>query len=568
MDKIKAIISDAIAGYISIDKNEIYNMIEVPPNSEMGDYAFPCFKLAKKLKKAPNIIAEDIKNNVDFGDATYEVNIIGGYLNIYINKKYLIKKVIEEVFNNKENYGASDFGQGKNVVIDYSAPNIAKPFHIGHLRSTVIGGALYNIYKFCGYNVVGVNHLGDWGTQFGLLMAGYKRWGNDEKIKENPIKELVDIYVRINKLAKEDENVANEGRDWFKKLEQGDEEAKKLWGWFREESLLDFKRVYELLNSKFDSWNGEAFYNDKTSEVVETLNKKGILKDSEGAKIVDLEEYGMPPCLIIKSNGTTIYATRDLAALLYRLREYNFDKAIYVTSYEQILHFKQIFKVFEMMGYKEYSDNCTHVPFGMVHLTTGKMSTREGNVIYLEELLNEAISKVRDIIENKNPNLENKEEISKIIGSGAVIFNDLKNNRIKDIAFDINDMVKFEGETGPYVQYVYVRTQSILNKAGYEKYNLEEINWELLLDKESINVVKLINKFSEIVVNSMNQNEPSIITRYVIDLAQAFSTLYNAKQMIDENNEQREANLALVYSTGRVIKTAMDLLGIKCPNKM
>lgn len=563
----KNIIANKLKEVTKIDTIEEY--IEVPANSEMGDYSLPCFKLAKEMKKAPQIIANEIKEKLSIDEELVsKVEVVNGYLNFYLNPLAITKTVLEEIENKKDEYGSSNIGNGKTIVIDYSAPNIAKPFHIGHLRSTVIGGALYKIYKFLGYHVVGINHLGDYGTQFGKLIEGYKRWGKEYNIEENPIDELTKIYVRINNLCKEDESVLEECRNNFKKLEEGDEYCTKIWQKFRDLSLKEFQKVYDLLEVEFDSWNGEAFYSDKMDEIVEILEKTGKLVESEGAKVIDLEDKNMPPCLIIKSNGSTTYATRDLAAILYRARTYHFDKAIYVTSYEQILHFKQVFEVAKLLGIdKKYTDNLMHVPFGMVQLKTGKMSTREGNIIKLEDLLNEAISRAAKIIEEKNPNLENKEEIAKKVGLGAVIFNDLYNSRIKDEVFDWDIMLNFNGETGPYLQYMYVRTNSILEKASAIP-ELANINISLLQDKASIDVAKAIYQFEDIIKQSAEKNEPYIISRYLINLAQLFSTFYNENKIICEDKATQDARVYLTYCVNIVLKTGANLLGIQMPNKM
>lgn len=563
----KKIIAEKIKEATNIETIEEY--IEVPSNKEMGDYSLPCFKLAKEMKKAPQVIANEIKEklNID-NEIVKNVEVVNGYLNFYIAPNAIYKTVFEEMENEGEKYGECEDGNGKNIVIDYSAPNIAKPFHIGHLRSTVIGGALYKIYKFLGYNVVGINHLGDYGTQFGKLIEGYKRWGNEYNIEEDPINELTKIYVRINALCKEDEKVLEECRNNFKKLEDGDEYCTNLWQKFRELSLKEFQRIYDLLNIEFDSLNGEAFYADKMQEVVDLLRKSGKLEESEGAEVINLEDKGMPPCLIIKSNGSTTYATRDLAAILYRARTYDFDKAIYVTSYEQILHFKQIFEVAKLLGLdKKYTDGLIHVPFGMVQLATGKMSTREGNIIKLEDLLNEAISRAREIIEEKNPDLKNKEEIAKKVGIGAVIFNDLYNSRIKDEIFDWDTMLNFNGETGPYLQYMYVRTNSILEKVDHLP-NGNEVNYELLNDDASINLIKAIYNFTDSVKLAASKNEPYIISRYLINLAQLFSTFYNENKIIDEDEDIKQARVYLTYCTNVVLKEGAALLGIEMPERM
>ena len=564
---------EKIAGCISkvarIEKEKIAEYIELPPEKEMGDYAFPCFKLAKDLRKAPGIIANEIKEKIIIDEKYIEdVQIQGGYLNFFINKKELINTVLEEAAKKQENFGSSDMGEGKNIVIDYSSPNIAKPFHIGHLRSTVIGGALYKIYNFLGYNVIGVNHLGDYGTQFGKLIEAYKRWGTEYDIDNNPIDELVKLYVRINNLCKENESVLEECRNNFKKLEDGDPYCIEVWDKFRKLSLKEFEEIYKLLDSKFDSWNGEAFYTDKMPEVVELLEKNNKLIESDGAKVVELEDEKMPPCMIIKSNGSSTYATRDLAAILYRARTYDYEKVIYVTSYEQVLHFKQVFEVAKFLDLdSKYTDSLIHVPFGMVLLRTGKMSTREGNIIKLEDLLKEAIMRVEKIIEEKNHDMQEKEEVAKKIGIGAVIFNDLAASRIKDEIFDWDTILNFQGETGPYVQYIYVRTKSVIQNAGYvPKFN--EINTEKLLDEESIDIIKLMYSFTDKIKLAAEKNEPSIIARFLIDLAQGYSKFYNEHKIIGEDKEVKDARLYLSFVVGNVLKTGAELLGIKMPDRM
>ena len=569
MTNFKNIIAKEISKIVNIQEKELEIYIEVPKDSSNGDYAFPCFRLAKELKKAPPIIAEDIKEKLKIeGETIEKVEVVGGYLNFYINQKLLTKEVLTEI-SKKEEYGKSDIGKGKNIVIDYSAPNIAKPFHIGHLRSTVIGGALYNIYKYLGYNTIGINHLGDYGTQFGKLIEGYKLWGKEYNIEEDPINELTKIYIRINQLCKEDEKVLEQCRMNFKLLEDGDPYCKKIWEKFRELSLKEFQRVYDLLGSKFDSWNGEAFYSDKMPEVIQILDKTGKLVESEGAKIIDLEDKGInTPCIIQKSNGSTTYATRDLAAILYRARNYDFDKALYVVSYEQTLHFKQVFEVAKLLGLDEkYTNGLKHVPFGMVSLSTGKMSTREGNIVKLEELLNEAISRAKGIIEEKNPDLEDKENVAKKVGVGAVIFNDLSNSRIKDEIFDWNQILNFQGETGPYIQYTYVRTKSVLEKAGYIP-QIEEIKFDKLGDESSKNIINLIYNFENILEQVTQKEEPSILSRYLIDVAKSFSNFYNDNKILVEDKDTQNARVYLTYSVGKVLKIGAKLLGIDMPNKM
>ena len=564
---LKEIIANEIQKVTNVET--IYDYIEVPANKEMGDFSLPCFKLAKELKKAPQIIATEIKDKLNIPDnIVLETKVVNGYLNFYLNPMLIAKTVLEEFDNKKEKYGSSNIGNDKTVVIDYSSPNIAKPFHIGHLRSTVIGNALHNIYKFLGYNVVGINHLGDYGTQFGKLIEGYKRWGSEYDIEHNPIDELTKIYIRINNLCKEDESVLEACRNNFKKLEDGDEYCTKLWQKFRDLSLKEFQKVYDLLDVHFESSNGEAFYSDKMPEIVQILEKTGKLVESEGARVINLDEYNIPPCIIEKTNGSTTYATRDLAAIMYRARTYNYDKALYVTSYEQNLHFKQVFETAKLLGLdKKYTDGLEHIPFGMVQLKTGKMSTREGNIIKLEELLNEAITRASKIIEEKNSNLENKEEVAKKVGIGAVIFNDLYNSRIKDEIFDWDIMLNFNGETGPYLQYMYVRTNSVLEKAN-KLPNIQNVKIELLNDNASIYLIKEMYNFENIVKQSAEKNEPYIISRYLINIAKAFSSFYNDNKIICDDADLQNARVYLTYCTNVILKTGASLLGIQMPNKM
>ena len=569
MINFKEKIAEKLGEIVEIDKKELLSYIEVPKDNKNGDYSFPCFRLAKELKKAPQIIADEIKEKIDLeGTGIEKVEVIGGFLNFFVNKNEIAKEVLNEIVN-REEYGRAKIGEGRNIVIDYSAPNIAKPFHIGHLRSTVIGGALSNIYKFLGYNVTGINHLGDYGTQFGKLIEGYKLWGDEYDIDSDPINELTKIYIRINNLCKEDEKVLEACRNNFKLLEDGDEYCTKLWEKFKTVSLKEFQKVYDLLGSKFESWNGEAFYSDKMPEVVELLEKSGKLVDSQGAKIVDLSDVGIDtPCIIIKSNGSTTYATRDLAAILYRARTYNFEKALYVTSYEQILHFKQVFATAKYLGLdKKYTDGLLHVPFGMVLLPEGKMSTREGNIIKLEDLLNEAIERAKTIIEQKNPDLENKEETAKKVGVGAIIFNDLSNNRVKDEIFDWDTILNFQGETGPYIQYTYVRIKSVLEKAGGIP-DLSDIDFEKLSDNYSQEVLKLIYNFQDVLVAVTEKEEPSILSRYLIELAKAYSSFYNENKIMVEDKKLKNARIILSYAAAKVLKEGTKLLGMEMPDKM
>lgn len=568
MINFKKIIAEKISQASQLDIGEIEGYIEIPPNQEMGDYAFPCFKLAKTFKKAPPVIATELKDKIEIDENIEKIDIAGGYLNFYINKKILAKAVLSEIENKKEKYGSNESGKGKNVLVEYSSPNIAKPFHIGHLRTTIIGSSLYNIYKFLGYNTTGINHLGDYGTQFGKLIEGYKRWGTEYNIDENPIDELMKIYIRINNLCKEDENVLNACRENFRLLENGDEYCTNLWNKFRDVSLKEFERIYDLLGIKFDSLKGEAFYTDKMGKVEEILNKAGVIKESQGAKIVDLEDKGMGVCIIRKSDGSTIYATRDLAAIRYRAQTYDFDKCLYVVAYEQALHFRQIF---EVAKYLDIPEKCKkgleHVQYGMTRLTTGKMSTREGNVVKVEDLLNESISRVKKIIEEKNPDMENKDEEATKIGIGAVIFNNLCNTIIKDQIFDWNIVLNFNGETGPYIQYVYVRTKSVAEKAGNMP-KFEDVNLDLLQDKESLNVISKLYNFENILMSVVDKNEPSILARYLIELSQSYSNFYNENKIINEDKALQASRVYLNNCVGTVLKTGAGLLGIKMPNKM
>ncbi len=568
MISFKSLIAEKIAKEVELDKNEIEGYIEVPPNEDMGDYAFPCFKLAKALRKAPPAIAEELKGKITADENIDKIEIAGGYLNFYVNKEVLAREVLQEISERKENYGSDKSGEGKTVIVEYSSPNIAKPFHIGHLRTTIIGASLYKIYKFMGYNTVGINHLGDYGTQFGKLIEGYKRWGSEYNIDENPIEELMKIYIRINDLCKEDESVLEACRENFRLLEEGDKYCTELWERFRDVSLQEFNRIYDLLGVKFDSLKGEASYADSWGEVVDILEKSGKLTESDGAKIVDLEDVGKGVCMITKSNGSTIYATRDLAAIRYRAKTYDFDKCLYVVAYEQALHFRQIF---EVAKYLDIPEKCQkgleHVQYGMVRLTTGKMSTREGNVVKVEDLLKESISRVKEIIEEKNTDIENKDEEAKKIGIGAVIFNSLCTTIIKDQVFDWNTVLNFNGETGPYIQYIYVRTKSVTEKAGYMP-SFDEVKFDKLQDKQSLNVIKNLYKFEDILQVVIEKNEPSILARYLIDLAGSYSNFYNENKIIDEDKDVQNARVYLSYAVGTVLKTGASLLGLEMPNRM
>ena len=569
MINIKEIIAKEIKKVTKLNSNELESYIEKPKEAKNGDYAFPCFRLAKELKKAPQEIAKEIASNINISKEVIEnVEVVGGYLNFYANKNLLTNEVIKEI-SGKEEVGSSNIGNGKTIVIDYSSPNIAKPFHIGHLKTTVLGGALYNIYKHLGYKVIGVNHLGDYGTQFGKLIEGYKRWGDEYDLTKDPIDKLAEIYLKINNLCAEDEEVLNKCRENFKLLENGDEYCTNLWNKFRDLSIKEFQKIYDMLGSKFDSWNGEAFYADKTSEVIDILSKTGRLIESEGAMVIDLSKEGIDtPCIICKSNGSTIYATRDLAAILYRARTYNYDKSIYVTSYEQNLHFKQIFEVAKLLGLDEkYTKGLEHVSYGMVRLPSGTMSTRKGNFIKVEDIIKDTINEAKKIIEEKNPSLEDKEEVAKRVGIGAIIFNNVSTNRVKDEIFDINEMLNFQGETGPYIQYTYVRTNSVLKKVANIP-DAGKINVNNLQDEYSQNIIKLIADFENILIQVTKKEEVSILAKYLIELSKAFSSFYNENKIIGEESEVQDARVYLTYCVNKVLKTGAELLGIKMPEKM
>ena len=572
MLNFKSEIAKKIAQVVKLETSELETYIEIPKDSTNGDFSFPCFRLAKELKKAPQVIASEIKEKLELeesNDIIEKIDVIGGYLNFYINKNILIKEVLSEINKEKENYGASDIGKGKNIIVEYSSPNIAKEFHIGHLRTTVIGAAFYNIYKYLGYNTIGINHLGDYGTQFGKMIEGYKRWGEEYNLEENPIEELTKMYIRINDLCKSDENVLNACRENFRKLEEGDKECIELWNKFKDLSLKEFYKTYDMLGVKFDSLNGESFYSDKMPEVIEILEKTGKLIESQGAKIVDLEDKGInTPCIIEKTNGSTTYATRDLAAILYRARTYDFDKCIYVVAYEQNLHFKQVFEVAKLLGLdKKYTEGLTHIAYGMTRLATGRMSTREGNVVKVNELLEESVKRVLDIINEKTPEMEDKEDNARKIGIGAVIFNNLCTNLIKDQIFDWNIVLNFNGETGPYIQYIYVRTKSVLEKASYMP-NLEDVDFSLLEDEKSFYIIKKIYEFNNILKQVIEKNETSILARYLIELAQGYSNFYNDNKIIVEDKKVQNTRLYLTYAVGNVLKIGMKLLGIEMPTKM
>ena len=562
MDNKQLIASELAKVIDSLDQSAISNLLEQPKSSDLGDIAFPAFSLAKVERKAPQAIAADIAEKID--PSHFEkVVATGPYVNFFLNKAKISDQVIKEVIKEGADYGQQNEGNGGNITIDLSSPNIAKPFSVGHLRSTVIGDALSNIFRKMGYNTIKINHLGDWGKQFGLLMVAYKKWGNKEAVEANPIDELLQLYVRINAEIENDPALDEEGRLWFKKLEDGDPEATELWQWFRDESLVEFNRIYELLGVEFDSLNGEAFYNDKMDEAVKILEDKGLLKESKGASIVDLDDVNLPPAMIKKSDGATLYITRDIATAMYRARTYNFVKNVYVVGQEQSNHFRQLKAVLKKMGF-DWSDDMIHVDFGLVTKNRQKLSTRKGNIILLEPTLQEAISRAKAQIEEKNPNLENKEAVAHAVGVGAVKFYDLKTDRRNGYDFDLEAMVSFEGETGPYVQYAYARIQSILRKADF-KPSLD-VNYNLN-DAESWEIIKLLQDFARVIKRAADNFEPSLIAKYAISLAQAFNKYYAHTRILDETPE-RDSRLALSYTTAVVLKEALRMLGVEAPEKM
>ena len=559
----KELIASELAKVIdSLDQDAILNLLEQPKSSDLGDIAFPAFSLAKVERKAPQAIAADIAEKIN-QSAFEKVVATGPYVNFFLDKSKISDQVIKSVIEAGANYGQQDEGHGQNITIDLSSPNIAKPFSVGHLRSTVIGDALSNIFRKMGYNTIKINHLGDWGKQFGLLMVAYKKWGSKEAVEANPIDELLKLYVRINAEIENDPELDEEGRLWFKKLEDGDPEATELWQWFRDESLVEFNRIYKLLGVEFDSLNGEAFYNDKMDEAVQILEEKGLLKESKGASIVELDDVNLPPAMIKKSDGATLYITRDIATAIYRARTYNFVKNIYAVGQEQSNHFRQLKAVLKKMGF-DWSDDMIHVDFGLVTKNRQKLSTRKGNIILLEPTLQEAISRAKAQIEEKNPELENKEEVAHAVGVGAVKFYDLKTDRRNGYDFDLEAMVSFEGETGPYVQYAYARIQSILRKANFTPSTDATYS---LSDPESWEIIKLLQDFSRVVKRAAENYDPSLIAKYAINLAQAFNKYYAHTRILDESPE-RESRLALSYSTAVVLKEALRLLGVDAPEKM
>ncbi len=542
----------------------VAGFLETPPNPEMGDFAFPCFKLSKALRMGPPVIAGKLQSALASDEIIDHVECVGGYLNFFLHKTGYAQSIVEKVLEQKEKYGSSDEGQGRVICIDYSSINIAKRFHIGHLSTTMIGNALYKIYEHLGYKCVGINHLGDWGTQFGKMIAAYLKWGNKEEVEKNGVDALTALYVRFHQEAEKDPSLEDEGRLWFKKIEDNDPKATEIFNWFKEITLKDAQRVYDMLGVKFDSYAGESFYNDKMQPIIDELREKGLLVESQGAYVVDLEEDNMPPCLILKKDGATLYATRDIAAAFYRKKTYHFYKDLYVVAYQQNLHFKQWFKVVEKMGY-EWSKDLEHVPFGMVSYEGRALSTREGYVVYLDELLNRAVEKAREIIEEKSPNLPDKDKVARQVGIGAVVFFDLFNNRIKDIDFRWDRALNFDGETGPYVQYTHARCCSLLAKAG----ELDaEADYAALENPAAQEVVRTLERFPEVVSEACHRNEPSLVTRYTVELASNFNRFYYENRILTEDAAQSKARANLTAATASCLRTALSLIGVEAPEKM
>ena len=562
--KICQYLSSVLEG---ISEEELWKLVEIPPEDKLGDLAVPCFAMAKKLRKGPIQIASELVEKLNEQKEFLGIEKaegVGSYCNIYLKRDLFVQKCIEKL--QTQNYGVMQSGVGKTICIDYSSPNIAKNFHVGHLRTTVIGNSLYKIYRKLGYDVVRINHLGDWGTQFGKLIVAYKLWSSEELVKEKGIEELLRIYVKFTAESEKNEDLIVEAREWFVKMEQNDPEALKIWNWFKDISMIEFERVYNLLGMSFDSYLGESFYRDKVPALVKELMEKGLLVESQGAQIIDLEEYHMPPCLITKSDGGSIYHSRDIAAILYRKEQYHFEKCFYVTGLEQSLHFKQIFKAIEVMGY-DWADGLIHVPYGLVSLAGEKLSTRNGNIIYAEDILKEAIERAYNAILEKNPSLLDKEETAKKVGVGAIIFHDLFNQRIKNVDFSWKEVLNFEGTTGPYVQYTYARAKSVLRKYG-KPVEVKEIDYTVLTDDVSFHLIKVLEAYEDAVINAAEKYEPSIVARYVISLATSFNKFYHDCPILQADEKEKTARLLLVDCVRKVLREACSLLGMECPEEM
>jgi arginyl-tRNA synthetase len=558
-------IVEIISGQVDLPTEEIGKLVEVPPDQKLGDYAFPCFVLSKKLKKSPNQIAGELTLKLRATELIQEIYSIGPYVNFKVNKSMLAKFVLSGILDQDADYGSDDMGKGKTVVIDFSSPNIAKPFGVGHLRTTVIGNALYHIFKKLGFEVVRINHLGDWGTQFGKVILAYKMWGDDDELLQDPISTLHDLYVRFHREAEENPKLEEEARSWFKRLEEGDKEATRLWKRFRDYSLREFDRVYEMLGIEFDSYPGESFYNKFMDQTVEEIKKKGLAQTSQEALIVDLDEFDLPPCLLKKKDEATLYATRDIAAAIYRYNTYRFYKSLYVVGSAQRLHFQQVFRVLELMGYKWAAD-CVHVDFGWIKFKQEMMSTRKGNIVLLEDVLNKSVELARNIVEEKNPDLEKKEEVAKDVGIGAVIFADLFTRRIKDIDFDWDQALSFDGETAPYVQYTHARLCSLMRKSG-RPVN-QEIDFEVFSTPEEIMLIRLLEDFPRKVKSAAESYEPAFICSFLIDLCSGFNRFYQKHRIITEDEESTSSRMLLVKAIQCTVKSGLSLLGIRAPERM
>lgn len=557
-------IAKKIAEQTELEANWIAGLLEVPPESKLGDYAFPCFQLAKTMRKAPPMIASELLGKIDKGEIIDRIEAVGGYLNFFLNKSAYMAAVLKDIGAAGGKYGASDMGKGKTVVVEFSSPNIAKPFHVGHLCSTVIGSSVEKIYRYLGYKTERVNHLGDWGTQFGKLISAYKRWGNEEALQKESIKELLRIYVKFHDEAEKQPQLEDEAREYFKKLEDSEPETVAMWKRFMDLSLMEFKKIYDTLGIEFDSYAGESFYSDKMDEVVKILDEKGLLEESQNARVVNLEDLNMPPCIIVKSDGASIYATRDLAAALYRKRTYDFDKCIYVVGTPQALHFRQVFTVLKKAGFEWYKD-CVHIGFGLVKFADKKLSTRSGDVVFLEDVLNESVNKTLSVIESNNPGLENKEEVAQKVGIGAVVYTFLKNGRERDMVFSWEEMLDFDGESGPYVQYAYARGKSILRRAG--EYSAD-VDYNLLGAEEEFQLVKLLEGFKDAIVDAADKYEPSIVNRHITTIARAYNKFYNTCPVLTAEEGVKAARLKLTEATCSVIKAGLELLGIEVVERM
>lgn len=565
MDYFVKSIASLLKEKINLREDEIEKHIEIPPVLKMGDYAFPCYTLSKILKKPPNIIAEELSKTIPVMRPIVEIRAIGPYVNFFVDKAIFSGTVLKNICEGQDGYGSENIGNDKTAVVDYSSPNIAKHLAVHHLRSALIGSAIYHIYKTLGYNCVGINHLGDWGTQFGQLIVAYKRWGSENAHKSYTVTDLNNLYVKFHQEAEKNKSLEDEAREWFKKLEAGDPEAKELWQHFKDISLKEFQKIYDMLGIHFDAFIGESFYNTMVEDTIKRIKEKGLSRVSEEALIIDLEPYNMPPCLLRKRDDATLYATRDIAAAEYRMRTYSFDKMIYVVGAEQKLHFKQVFKALELMGY-DWASRCVHVDFGLMKFKDGKMSTRKGKVILLEDLLIEAVERVRKIIEEKNPSLENKDTVAKEVGIGAVIFADLSTKRNKDVVFDWDTVLNFEGETGPYVQYTHARLCSILRK--YDKPVTVDINYELLKEDETFALIKNLSQFPSTILKAAEFYEPSLISNYLIDVCGSLNRFYNTHRVLSDDDELTRARIFLVDSTRQVIKNGLTLLGMHAPDRM